>query len=117
MEKGKDLIKPERLVRLTIRSYDEFIKEENCKPLEAASMVISNVAKAMMASNLNKVLVLKCLLELARQEKDSMFEERISILIKDTTKQLDKTEEKKVDSLVNNAVGEKSRENGLGWGS
>lgn len=93
-------ISPERLAMLTIASYFEFKDDENCSPLEAASMVISNVAKAMMESNYNKHVVFNCLLKLAIEEQDSSFEKRIQSLIQETTRTLSVQEEEEMNKSI-----------------
>lgn len=93
-------ISAERLTILTISSYYEFIDEENCSPLEAGSMVISNVAKAMMESNYNKHVVLHCLLKLAINEQNLPFKNSIKSLIQETTETLSVQEEKDMNKSI-----------------
>lgn len=111
---GNMNISPDRLTRVVFESYYEFKNEENCSSLEAASMVISNVAKAMMESNLNKFIVLNCLLILAREENDKSFERRILTLIQETTSTLKTHEKEYIEEIIESSLAEFQKESSQG---
>lgn len=89
-------ISSERLVRLVRASYYDMKEETNEKPLAVASMVISTVAKAMMESTFNKVLVLRCLGYIAIKEKNLELDNYMHSLIQDAVTSLSSLEK---DSL------------------